>query len=135
MPKRQARVKLSKAQILENDTNKWLAKKAAAIEMLMKAMEHLKQLERSSRRLSKREIAEAQRKSMESALHPEQKKIADKLNAATKRKRKEVTDIPVTEPPIADVLPEDREARMKAMGFRPTRKRRAGKTDQPVVSG
>jgi hypothetical protein len=114
MPKRQKRVKLSKAQILENDTNKWLAKKTAAIDMLCKAMEHLKSLDRSHRRLQK------------AALKPVQKKIT--------RKSKQVdptTQLGVLGPaPGFDaagnpVFLEDRDQRMKALGFRKTGKRQS----------
>jgi cytidylate kinase len=114
MPKRQKRVKLSKAQILENDTNKWLAKKDAAIAMLVKAMGKLVELDRATRRTQKRD-----------------QQLAEYAKASRKMRVKAVTNIPVTEMPIADVLPEDRDRRMEAMGFRKTGKRKA----QPAVTG
>jgi hypothetical protein len=90
--RRTRKAKLSKAQKLDNDTNKWLAKKAAAIDMLVKAMEHLKSLDRSHRRLQK------------AALHPVQQKIADKLNAATKP-RVETTPATQVESPLGPTGP------------------------------
>jgi hypothetical protein len=104
MAKRRARVKLSRAQQLENDTNKWLAKRDAAISMLVKAMGKLMELERSTRRVQK------------AALHPVQRKIADKLNATTK---------PTATPTNATATATDRGQRLEAMGFRRTRKSKA----------
>jgi hypothetical protein len=128
MPKRQKRVKLSKAQILENDTNKWLAKKAAAIDMLCKAMDRLKSLDRSHRRLQK------------AALHPVQKKIADKLNAATaledrmKPLKEFVQRGQKAQAAVDEITGEDRAKRMEAMGFRKTRKKSADKA-QTAITG
>ena len=53
MKRRGTRVKLSRAQKLENDLNRWLAKKEAAITMLCKAMEQLKTLQRSQARMQR----------------------------------------------------------------------------------
>ena len=53
MAKRHARVKLSRAQKLENERNRWLAKKDAAIAMLVKSMERLKSLNRSVARMER----------------------------------------------------------------------------------
>jgi hypothetical protein len=95
MKRSRTRVKLSKAQKLENDTNRWLAKKAAAIDMLVKAMGQLKLLDRSARRLQK------------AALNPPK----PKPKAAVKEA-------------VAAAPVEDREAHMKSLGFRPRRKRK-----------
>jgi len=53
MAKRHARVKLSRAQKLERELNRWLAKKDGAIAMLCKAMVKLKELERSRLRMQR----------------------------------------------------------------------------------
>jgi hypothetical protein len=136
MTKRRKKIKLSKAQKLDNDTNKWLAKKDAAIEQLVKAMEHLKTLGRSQRRLQKAE------------LHPVQRKIAYKLNKATLGKSQERLDkAALVPPPTKIVAPrralgeapeagldvvEDRTARMEGLGFRSTKRRK--KAAAPVAS-
>jgi len=121
--RRKRRAKLSKIEEHQNETNKWLAKRDAAIAMLVKSMGHLVRLDRTGRRLQK------------AALHPVQQDIADKLNKATKRKRllPELGTIlqgnpapataPIEPPPAADPPP-DNEARMKAAGFRPRKKAR-----------
>jgi len=118
--RRKRKAKLSKIQEHQNETNKWLAKRDAAIAMLVKSMGHLVRLDRTGRRLQK------------AALHPVQQDIADKLNKATKRKRllPELGTIlqgpaaaPIEPPPAADPPP-DNEARMKAAGFRPRKKAR-----------
>ena len=53
MAKRHARVKLSRAQKLENERNRWMAKKDAAIEMLVKSIGKLKELDRSVARMER----------------------------------------------------------------------------------
>ena len=53
MAKRHARVKLSRAQKLENERNRWLARRDAAIEMLVKSIGKLKQLNRSVTRMER----------------------------------------------------------------------------------
>lgn len=128
MAKRQKRVKLSKAQILENDSNKWQAKKTAAIDMLCKAVEHLKAIDRRQRGLLKRAEREAGEKklvaavdrTLKKAMHPVQRKIADKLNKATQPTPQAGLDVTLT--------PEQRDQRMEAMGFRKTKRTRS-----PVV--
>ena len=60
MAKRHARVKLSRAQKLENERNRWMARKDAAIEMLVKSIGKLKELNRSVAREEKRSAAARQ---------------------------------------------------------------------------
>jgi hypothetical protein len=129
MAKRQKRVKLSKAQILENDTNKWQAKKSAAIDMLCKAMDKLRVLERRQGRVLKRvTITEPTLETKlpddprayglkRKPMHPVQKKIADKLNKATMA--------PDEAAELAQERGIEQEQRMKAMGFRKNKRTRS----------
>jgi len=123
MAKRRARVKLSKAQILENDSNKWQAKKAAAIEQLIKSMAHLKDVERRQRRLDKA-VAKPKPKRKAKTLSESSSDIASAMIQGKSFEEAE-------SPPQAKL--DDRESRMKAMGFRKTRRR--NEKAQSVVTG
>ena len=92
MAKRHKKIKRSKSEQLEIDLNRWLGKKNDAIELLIKSMAKLKELGRAGVRLEKNE----QRK------RHEKKMLA---------RAKVVTNIPVSELPIPDVLPQDYVAR------------------------
>ena len=121
--------KLSKVEQLEKDLNKWLARKDDAIDQLIKSMGKLKELRRAEARLDKRERnpKPKQEKLLDvvaeitDAVEAANKRIA--VKAADKRKRSvsEVTNIPVSELPIADVLPDD----YKKLSVTRTRKRKA----------
>ena len=103
MSKRRAKIKLSKVQIVENERNKWLAKRDAAIAMLVKSMGALVKLDRSERRLQKAAL-----KPIRAAIAKGEACLAKpEVNAALDAGERQST-----------------EERMRAAGFRPTRKRR-----------
>ena len=149
MARRQKRVKLSRAQKLEKETNRWLAKKDGAIATLCKAMEKLRELDRSRARMEKRKpdpvvydekgvaIGIRGERGPSAPEHPrvEAEAVADALvedtpvPAKPKRRRKPNGDAahgPLkteTLDAIADDMIAQRADRMKAMGFRQTSKR------------
>ena len=110
MAKRHKKVKRSKSEQLEIDLNRWLAKKNDAIELLIKSVAKLKELGRAGVRLEKNE----------------KRKRAEKKMLA-RAKVSDVTDIPVSELPIADVLPRDYVAKTVRKA---SRKRKADATVQ-----
>lgn len=146
MAKRHARVKLSKAQKLENELNRWLARKDAAINMLVKAMGKLKELDRAHARMQRT----AQLPAAAADLHRDDnlpyvehprveakaQTVADALVEDTpvppKPKRKRNGKAAVDEggvrfgPDEAVKRPQDlpdHATRMRTLGFRPTSKR------------
>ena len=144
--RRTRKAKLSKAQKLDNDTNKWLAKKAAAIDMLVKAMEHLKSLDRSHRRLQKAALHPKPRVETTPATQVESpapapveavtletlgatdvgKANAESWNAipAVKKARKPKPNGDAVKPAAELPPPDAVHKRMMAAGFRPTKKSR-----------
>ena len=99
MARRAKRVKLSKAQELENELNKQLAKRDAACTMLAKAWSKLAQITRAQARLRK------------AALKPSRPLII------------KVKDVPPPKTTV-EVKTEDNTTRMEALGFRKTGRRR-----------
>jgi hypothetical protein len=127
MAKRHKRVKLSKAQKLENERNRWLFKKDQAIHTLVKAMEKLKELDRSVRRMERlpikpppldlvddRDPVTRERESFAAA--PTNSGEAPAPKPKRQRKPKAAALPSLTEDQAA------RDARMVSMGFRKTKK-------------
>ena len=140
MAKRQKRVKLSKAQKFENELNRWLSKKDSAIALLCKAMENLKRLERTGRRLQKAALnpPPAPEPEPELPTSPTFERHAGEpaVPIVTKPKRQRKPD-PTTQLGVLGPAPDveaiamadegaaqvSRAARMQALGFRKTSKR------------
>ena len=110
MAKRHKKIKRSKSEQLEIDLNRWLGKKNDAIELLIKSMAKLKELGRAGVRLEKNE----QRKRVEKKRTVrEQTAIANALKDAH-AVLKDVTNVPVSELPIADVVRKPRKRKADA---------------------
>lgn len=141
MAKRRGRVKLSKAQKFDNDRNRWLAKKDAAISLLCKAMENLKRLDRQGRRLQKAALkpppASKPKPTPEPAMddpnHPDLVAARELLQGVNGKPRPKRQRKPKAEPApdfeaIASAMADEgaarisREARMTAAGFRKIKK-------------
>jgi hypothetical protein len=116
MAKRKSKIKLSKAEQLDKDLNKWLRKKDDAINQLIKAMGKLRELWRTEARLNRRErTPDVSVAEIEHEMRQAHKRIARKRTVS------DVTNIPVSELPIADVLVDDH----KKLLVTRTRKRKA----------
>ena len=135
MAKRRVKIKLSKMQIVENERNKWLARRDAAIAMLVKSMGQLVKLDRSGRRLQKAELKPQQQKIVDAKQRgPKTTELMDtrmnNLKDFVERGQTMQADVNA----ILDAGErQSTEERMRAAGFRPTRKRK-GKAQSALTS-